>query len=115
MASVKDSLIQDYRNWVWIFVDYGGRQLCLDVLFKKKKWPSDEVHLYKRLEPERSRICQFNNEHQILCPYSGFTDHCDFDLTFFMRVIELIFGSTCQSLGKDLRNLRNQECRRGNI
>ena len=115
MASAKDNLIQDYRNWVSIFIDYDGRQLCLDVLFKKKNWPTDEVHFYKRLEPERSRIYLFNNEHQILCPSSGFTDHCDFDLNLFTRVIELICGSKYQSLGKNLRNLRNQECHRGNI
>lgn len=39
MAAAKDNLSQDYRNWfqVFILIDFGGRQLCRDLLFKKKK------------------------------------------------------------------------------
>ena len=40
MAAAKNSLSQEYRNWVWVFVlvDYDGRKLCPDVLFKSKDW-----------------------------------------------------------------------------
>ena len=116
MAAVKDNSSYKHRNWVRVFIqiDYGSRQLCHDVLYKKEKWSTDGVQFFRRLEPEQSRICQFNIEHQILCPSSGFTDHCDVDLTLFSRVIEVIFGSKYESLLKDVNNLRNQECHRGN-
>ena len=39
MAVAKNSLSQKYINWVWAFIliDYGDRQLCGDVLCKKRK------------------------------------------------------------------------------
>ena len=48
MAAAKDKISQ-YKNWVRIFllIDYGGREVCRDVLFNKEKWPTDGVELYK--------------------------------------------------------------------
>ena len=59
MAAVIENGIQEYRNWVRVFVliDYNGGKLCLDVLFIKGNWPIDGVNLHRRLEPEHSRIC----------------------------------------------------------
>ena len=116
MAAMKDNLIQEYRNWVrlLILIDYGGGELCLDVLLKKENLASDGVELYKRLEPEQPRLCWFKNQRQVLCPSSEITSHSDFYLTLFTGIIEVMFGSKYESLVKDRRNLRNEECHRGN-
>ena len=107
MAAVIENVIQEYRNWVQVFVliDYNGGKLCLDVLFKKGNWPIDGVNLHKRLEPEHSRICCLENQCQVLCPSSGIADH-DFNLTFFTRIIDVIFGGKYESLVKDMRKIR---------
>ena len=116
MTAAKGNSSKEYRNCVqdFIVIDYSARKLCSNVLFKKEMWPTDGVELYRRQESEQSRICQLNNEYQILCLSGGFIDHHDFDVTFFTRVIEIIFGSKYQSLLKDLRNSRNQECHKSN-
>ena len=115
MAAAKDKLSQ-YKNWVRIFllIDYGGREVCCDVLFKKEKWPTDGAELFKRLKPLEKKICKFSDQKEILCPASGKTDHNKFDLTLFTRIIEVLFGSRYESLVKDLRQARNSECHRGN-
>ena len=57
MASGKDNLIQEYRNWVLVLIpiDNGGRQLCCHVLFDKEHRLTDRMQLHKRIEPEQSR------------------------------------------------------------
>ena len=116
MAAAKANLIQEYRNWIWVFIllDYDGGERCLHVFFKKENWPSDGVQLHKRLKPEQSRICSFKNQCQVFCPSRGIANHNDFNLTLFMRIIEVIFGSKYKSLVNDMRNLRNEECYRSN-
>ena len=115
MAAAKDKISQ-YKNWVRIFllIDYGGREVCRDVLFNKEKWPTDGVELYKKLKPLQSKICRFKSQCETLCPSHGKTDHNKFDLTLFTGIIDVIFGSTYKSLVKDLRDARNNECHRGN-
>ena len=108
MATAKDNVNKEYRNWVRLFmlIDYSARKPCSDVLFKKGKRPTDGVQFYRRLECEQLRICQFTDEHQI---FSGFRNHHEFDLALFMRIIEMIFGSKYESLVKDLRTLSNRD------
>ena len=116
MAGAQDNLIHEYRNWVRLFIliDHGGRQICRDVLFKNEKLLTDGVQLYKKLQPLRSKICQFKSQRQIIFSPSGFTNHNDFDLTLFTRIIEVLFGKKYESLVEDVRNARNQESHRGN-
>ena len=99
MAAAKNSLSQEHRNWVQIFIliDYSGRQVSRDVPFKKENSLTGGVQFYKRLEPEQSRICSFKNQCEILCPSSGISNCNDFDLTSFTRIIEAIFGSKYES------------------
>ena len=115
MATAKDELSQ-YKNWVriYILIDYGGREVCCNVLFAKENWPTDGAELFKRLKPLQKKICTFQKQREILCPASGMTDHNKFDLTLFTRIIEVLFGSTYKRLVKDLRDARNNECHRGN-
>ena len=116
MAVSKANLIQESRYYVRVFIliGYGGGDRCHDVLLKKGNWSSAGVQLYKRLKPEQSRICWFNNQHQVLCQPSGIANYKDFDLTFFTRIIEVIFESKYGLLVNNLRNLRSQECHRSN-
>ena len=83
-------------------------------LFKKENRSTDGVHMYKRLEPEQLRICWLKNQRQIFCPSSGITNHNDFDMALFTRITEVICQSECESIMKDMRNLRNEECHRSN-
>ena len=101
MAGAQDNLIQEYRNWVRLFIliDHGGRQICRDVLFKNEKLPTDGVQLYKKLQPLRSKICQFKSQRQIISSPSGFTNYNDFDLTLFTRIIEVLFGKKIRIIG----------------
>ena len=116
MAVSKDSLIQESRYYVQVFIliGYGGGKRCLDVLLNKGNRSRDGGQLYKRLKPEQSRICWFNNEHQVLCQPSGIANHKDFDLTFFTRITEVIFKIKYGLLVNNMRNLRSQECHRSN-
>ena len=111
MASGKDNLIQEYRNWVLVLIpiDNGGRQLCCDVLFDKENRLTDRVQLHKRIEPEQSRTCWFKNLREALCPSIEITNHNDFDMPLLTRILEVICGSEYKSLlVKDMRNLRNE-------
>ena len=45
---------------------------------------------------------------------SGITNHNDFDMALFTRITEVICGSECESIVKDMRHLRNEECHRSN-
>ena len=108
MATAKDNVNKEYRNWVRLFmlIDYSGRKPCSDVLFKKGKRPTYGVQFFRRPECEQLRICQFTDEHQI---FSRFRNHHDFHLGLFMRIIEIIFGSKYESLVKVLRTLSNRD------
>ena len=116
MAVSKDNLIQESRYYVQVFIliGYGGGDRCLDVLLNKGNRSRDGGQLYKRLKPEQSRICWFNNQHQVLCQPSGIANHKYFDLTFFTRIIEVIFKIKYGLLVNNMRNLRSQECHRSN-
>lgn len=107
--------IRQYKNWfrVFVLIDYGGRELCCDVLFNKENWPTDGVELYKKLKPHESKICRFPNQFKILCPSSGSTDYNKFDLTLFTSIINNRFGRKYKLLVEDLRYMRNKECHRG--
>ena len=98
MAAAKNSLSQEYRNWVWVFVpvDYVGRKVCPDVLFKSKDWLTAGMQLCKRLEPEQSRMCLFKNQRKILCPSIGINYNA-FYMTLFTRILEVIFGGDNES------------------
>ena len=99
MAGVKNSLSQEYRNQVRVFVlvDYVGRKLCPDVLFKSKGWLTAGMQLCKRLELEQPRMCRFENQRKILCPSIGITNYNVFYMTLFTGIVEVIFGGDNKS------------------
>ena len=114
MSTAKD-ICQEYENWfrLMTLVDFAGRRLCRDVLFKLENLPEDEAQLFKRLEPLKSRICRYPNQHEILCPLTGKTDHSKFDVTLFTSIIAVIFRSKYKSLVDDLRKARNDLSHKG--
>ena len=114
MAAAKD-ISQEYENWLRLItlVDFAGRSLCRDVLFKLEKLPEDEVQLFKVLEPLKSRICRYQGQGEILCPPTGKTDHSKFDVTLFTSIIAVKFGNKYKSLVDYLRNVRNKEFHKG--
>ena len=114
MATAKD-ISQEYENWSCLttLVDYAGRSLCRDVLFKQESLPEDEVELFKELEPLKSRICRFPDQEEILCPSSGKTDHRKFDVTLFTSIITVKYGNKHKLLADDLRNARNKLFHKG--
>ena len=72
------------------------------------------VQLHKSVEPEQVRMCWFEDQRQVLCLSSEVANYNFFCLIFFTRIIEVIFRSKYESLVKDMRNLRNEECHRSN-
>ena len=114
MATAKD-ISQEYENWFRLttLVDFAGRSLCRDVLFKQENLPEDEVELFKELEPLKSRICRFQDQKEILCPSSGKTDHRKFDVTLFTSIITVKYGNKHSLLVNDLRNARNELSHKG--
>ena len=114
MTAAKD-ISEEYENWLRLItlVDYAGRMLCRDVLFKQENLPEDEVELFKVLEKLKSKICRYPNQSEILCPPTGKTDHRTFDVTLFMSIIKEKYGNKYKSLVDDLRNARNKEFHKG--
>ena len=114
MATGKD-ITQEYENWLRLvtLVDFAGRDLCRDVLFNKENKSEDEVELFKLLKPLESKICPFKDQHKILCPSTGKTDHSKFDVTLFTNIIKVLFKDKYKSLVEDLKQARNRESHRG--
>ena len=115
MAATKDNLIQEYRNWVRFFIltDYDGGSLCLHVFFKRKICQVMECSCIKE-QNLNTQEYGFEDQRQVLCPSSEIANYNFFYLIFFTRIIEVIFRSKYESLVKDMRNLRNEECHRSN-
>ena len=115
MATAKD-ISQEYENWLRLttLVDFAGRSLCRNVLFKLEKLPEDEVQLFKVLEPIKSKICHFQEQKEILCPSAGKTDHSKFDVTLFTSILKVKYGNKHKILVDDLRKARNQLFHKGN-
>ena len=116
MAAGKGNLRQEYEKWFRLttLIDFAGRHLCYDVLFKKEKLPTDGAQLYTELEGLKSKICRFPDQREIALPSSKITDHNKFDLTLFTSIIENKFGDKYKTLVGDLRGVRNKEFHRGN-
>ena len=114
MTAAKD-ISEEYENWLRLMtlVDFAGRSLCRDVLFKIEKLPEDEVQLFKVLEPLKSKICRYPDQSEILCPPTGKTDHRKFDVTLFTSIITVKYGNKYKSLVDYLRNARNKEFHKG--
>ena len=114
MATAKD-ISEEYENWLRLMtlVDFAGRSLCRNVLFKLEKLPEDEVQLFTVLEPLKSQICHYQDQREILCPPTGKTDHSRFDVTLFTSIITVKYGNKYKSLVDDLRNARNKEFHKG--
>ena len=116
MAVAKDNPCQEYEKWVRLttLIDFAGRHLCYDVLFKTEKLPTDGALLYAELESLKSKICRYPDQCEIVFPSSKITDHNEFDLTLFTSIIANKFGDKYKKLVDDLRHVRNKEFHRGN-
>ena len=109
------NLCQEYEKWFRLttLIDFAGRHLCYDVLFRRERMPTDGALLYTELEGLKSKI-QYPDQREIVLPSSRITDHNKFDLTLFTSIIEKKFGDTYKTLVHDLRRARNKEFHRGN-
>ena len=116
MAAAKDNLCQEYEKWFRLttLIDFAGRYLCHDVLFKREKLPIDGALLYTELEGLKSKICRYPDQIEIVFPSSKITDHNKFDLTLLTSIIQSKFGDKYKTLVGDLRVARNKEFHRGN-
>ena len=116
MAAATDNLRQEYEKWFRLttLIDFAGRHLCHDVLFKRENLPIDGALLYTELEGLKSKICRYPDQIKIVFPSSGITDHNKFDLTLLTSIIQSKFGDKYKTLVGDLRGARNKEFHRGN-
>ena len=115
MAAANDNLCQEYEKWFRLttLIDFAGRHICYDVLFKIEKLPTDGALLYTELEGLKSKI-RFHDQREIVLPSNKITDHNKFDLTLFTSIIENKFRDKYKTLVQDLRSARNKEFHRGN-
>ena len=115
MAAANNNLCQEYNKWFRLttLIDFAGRHLCYEVLFKKEKLPTDGALLYTELESVKSKI-QFKDQIKVIFPSSGITDYKKFDLTLLTSIIQSKCGDNYKTLVDDLRNARNKEFHRGN-
>ena len=115
MTTAKDNQCQEYEKWVRLMtlIDFAGRHLCYDVLFKREQLPIDGSLLYAELEGLKSKICRYADQLEIAFPSSKITDHNKFDLTLFTSIIQTKFGDKYKKLVDDLRQARNKELHRG--
>ena len=104
------------RKWFCLttVIDFAGRCLCYDVLFKKEKFPTYGALLYTELECLKSKICRFQDQLEIVFPSSRITDYNKFDLTLLTSKIQSKFGDKYKILVGDLKSARNKEFHRGN-
>ena len=116
MAAAKDNLCQEYEKWFRLttLIDFAGRHLCHDVLFKREKLPIDGALLRTELEGLKSKICRYPDQIEIVFPSSGIADHNKFDLTLLTSIIQSKFKDKYETLVDDLRRARNKEFHRGN-
>ena len=114
MAAAKDNLCQEYKKWFRLttLIDFAGRHLCYEVLFKKEKLPIDGALLYTELEDIKSKI-RFPDQLEIVFPSTGITDYNKFDLTLLTSIIQSKFEDRYKTLVGDLRGARNKEFHRG--
>ena len=115
MAAAKNNLCQEYEKWFRLttLIDFAGRHLCYEVLFKKEKLPIDGALLYTELEGIKSKI-RFPDQLEIVFPSTGITDYNKFDLTLLTSIMQSKFGDRYKTLVCDLRGRRNKEFHRGN-
>ena len=115
MAAAKNNLCQEYEKWFRLttLIDFAGRHLCYEVLFKKEKLPIDGALLYRELEGIKSKI-RFSDQFEIVFPSTGITDYNKFDLTLLTSIMQSKFGDRYKTLVCDLRGRRNKEFHRGN-
>lgn len=109
-----DNLSKEYGRWlrVMILIDYGGRQLCHDILFNQQELPKNGVALQKELLDLRNLNY---NQREKVCPSNGEpTDYNTFDVTLLTDIIKAKFGGRYRSVVGDLKYWRNEIFHRGN-
>ena len=106
LAAKMNNLRLEYEKWlrVAILTDFGGRQLCHDVLFNKEQLPTDGKLLWKELDGLKF---QYKDQREIVCPSSGSTDYTKFDVTLYTSIIQKKFDKKYDTLVTDLRKARN--------
>lgn len=107
-----NNLRLEYEKWlrVAILTDFGGKELCHDVLFNKEQLPTDGKLLWKELDGLKF---QYNDQREIACPSGGSTDYTKFDVTLYTSIIQKKFDKKYDSLVSDLRKARNGIFHRG--
>ena len=113
MAATMDNLSKEYDKWlrVMILIDYGGRQLCNDILFNREGLSTDGVCLREELR----HLTNLNNDQrEKVFPRNGEPDFNTFDVTLLTDIIKLKFRGKYRSFVHDLKSSRNDIFHRGN-
>ena len=108
--------VAEYENWfrLTVLIDFGGRNVCHNVLFVKELLPTDGKSLYTSLINFKSKLCRFSDQARVIFPPSGITDFNKFDVTLYTSIISVLFGKKYKRLVDDLRFTRNKQFHRGN-
>ena len=109
-----DNISKEYDRWlrVMILIDYGGRQVCQNILFNQEELPMDGVGLQNELLHLRNLN---KNQREKVFPSNGEPpDYKTFDVTLLTDIIRAKFGARYRSVVHDLKHWRNEIFHRGN-
>ena len=109
-----DNISKEYDRWlrVLILIDYGGRQLCQNILFNQEELPMDGVGLQNKLLHLRNLN---KNQLEKVWPSNGEPpDYETFDVTLLTDIIKGKFGARYRPVVRDLKYWRNEIFHRGN-
>ena len=107
MTTITD-IYQNSEKWLRLvtLTDYGGTQLCKEVLHIKECFPYDGAQLYQKLEFYKDKM-QYKDQKEIICPSNRITNESKFDISLYTKLIEVIFKSKYKTMISELRKKRN--------
>ena len=116
MTSSVGNLWNRYEKWLRLMtvVHHSGKEICYNLLFTKRRLPTDGKSLFNFLKINEKRINPDEHQKSILYPPNEKTDPFEFDIPLYTKIIQGYYGRYYYSLVKDLRTLRNKMFHKGN-
>ena len=105
-----------YEKWLRLItlVHHAGKEICYNLLFIKRKLPTNGRTLYDFLKVNDTRIKPEGKQKDVLYPQNRNTDMNEFDIPLYTKIIQGLYGLHYCTLVGDLRALRNKLFHKGN-
>lgn len=97
-----------YSRWgrLAILIKIAGSCLGREILHTKESLSHDGAQLYHELKEFKTERW-YKDQHKVVFPKSGIIDERRFDISIYMKIIELKFPEKYENLIKILNGLRN--------